>query len=78
MRSLGINRKLNQPISYPPTHLCAQKSIIPGVVILIVMLCLLALPLVFLATSRAALEILYRSDAPSWKIPVPRNNASPG
>jgi hypothetical protein len=51
---------------------------IPELVILTVTLCLLALPLVFLATSRAALEILCQSDVPSWKISVPRNNASPG
>jgi hypothetical protein len=40
--------------------------------------CLLALLLVFLATSCPALEILCQSDAPFWKIPVPGNSASPG
>jgi hypothetical protein len=70
--------KFKQPISYPPTQVCARKSIIPELVILKAILCLLALLLVFLATSYPALEILCQSDAPFWKIPVPGNNASPG
>jgi hypothetical protein len=51
---------------------------IPELVILIVTLCLLALSLVFLVISRPALEIICQSDAPSRKIPVRGNNASPG
>jgi hypothetical protein len=62
---------------YPPIDVCARKSTIPGLVILTVVLCLLILPLIFLATSHSALEILCPSDAPSWKIPVLGNNASP-